>query len=115
VRYTPHHAWHDGPEPYVDPYEHLVKAQRRSHFPQMVRDASRYLPALADCQYRDSLWEVKTVLPASEQDDSRPILYYRDYGVPGLTCILGGKLDNIYDLLQEVRADHAGPAHGLRA
>jgi septum formation inhibitor-activating ATPase MinD len=47
----------------------------------------------------DSIWEVKTVLPKSEVDDSRPVLYRADCGLPNLTCILGGKIDNIYDIV----------------
>jgi hypothetical protein len=37
-------------------------------------------------------------------DDSRPVLYRRDCGLPNLTCMLGAKIDNIYDVL-EVLAD----------
>lgn len=105
VRYTPHCAWFDGPDlPYLDPYQVLAATEKRTHFPEMVRDSSRYLPALSTAQQRGSMWEVKTLLPTSEQNDSRPILFRRDHGLKGFTCILGGKLDNIYDLLTELRS-----------
>jgi hypothetical protein len=68
----------------------------------MVRDAARYLPAIADCRPVDSLWEVKTVLPASERDDGRPIYLEHDVGLPGLTCVLAAKIDNVFDLLDAV-------------
>lgn len=102
VRYTPHCAWRDEGDEAPDPHARFAGLPKRSHFPAMRQDAMRYLPVLADCVQRDSLWEIKTVLPASEIDDSRPILYRRDHGLNGLTCILGGKLDNIYDAIQEL-------------
>jgi glycine/D-amino acid oxidase-like deaminating enzyme len=102
VRYTPHESWSDSGGPARDPYEHLDRASRRSHFPSMVRDSARYVPALAESRHVDSLWEVKTTLPASEADDSRPILMRAHHGLPGLHCVLGAKIDNIYDALDEV-------------
>ena len=69
----------------------------------MIRDAARYLPILSSCSYIDSLWEVKTVLPQSEVDDSRPILFKRHQQLPNLTCILGGKIDNVYDIFHELQ------------
>ena len=111
VRYTPHCAWPDGGtlegRDAPDPHVRFAELPKRSRFSAMRQDAMRYLPLLADCVQRDSLWEVKTVLPASEVDDSRPILYRRNHGLPGLTCILGGKLDNIYDAIQELGAADA--------
>jgi len=101
VRYTPHCEWHDGPgERWVDPEVVLNERPRRSQFPHMVRDAARYMPILAECRQVDSLWEVKTVLPRSEVDDSRPVLYRTDCGLPGLTSVLGAKIDNIYDIIE---------------
>jgi glycine/D-amino acid oxidase-like deaminating enzyme len=102
VRYTPHEAWHEGDEPGRDPYDVLDRSPRRSHFPYMLRDALRYMPALAGCAQVDSLWEVKTVLPTSEADDSRPILLRAHHGMPDLHCVMGAKIDNIYDALDEI-------------
>ncbi len=104
VRYTPHHFWRDDGADAPDPYRHFSEHPKASHGRQMLQDARRYLPVIAKCRQNGSLWEVKTVLPASELDDSRPILYRENHGLPGLTCVLGGKLDNIYDVLQEIRA-----------
>lgn len=98
VRYTPHRSWIDDPSrPWHDPLA-VLDALPPSHAPAMVRDAIRYLPAFAACRVVDSLWEVKTILPRSEVDDSRPILLKADHGLPGLTCIAGAKVDNVYDL-----------------
>jgi hypothetical protein len=69
----------------------------------MVRDAARYMPILKECRHVDSIWEVKTVLPQSEVDDSRPILFKKDQGIKNLTCILGGKIDNVYDIPDELQ------------
>lgn len=99
VRYTPHVAWEGGPS-----RADLLAQVPRSRFPHMLQDARRYLPTLADVEYVDSLWEVKTLLPSSEIDDSRPFLFKRDHGLRGLTCVLGGKLDNVFDLLDELES-----------
>ncbi|MDX1393722.1 MAG: FAD-binding oxidoreductase [Gemmatimonadota bacterium] len=100
VRYTPHHAWEDDGGSYRDPYAVLEGAARRTRFEHMRKDAARYVPAVEDVRYLESLWEVKTVLPRSEVDDSRPILLKRDHGFPNLTCIMGSKIDNVYDVLE---------------
>jgi glycine/D-amino acid oxidase-like deaminating enzyme len=96
VRYTPHESWPAGRDAAGPP------AGRQTNFPWMVRDAARYLPALADCRYRRSLWEVKAILVVNEGNDGRPILFQRDHGLPGLHCVLGGKLDNLFDMLDEL-------------
>ncbi len=101
VRYTPHREWWDTSDTaYTDAYEYFEHVPKRSHGLHMIKDASRYLPCLEECRQVDSLWEVKTVLPKSELDDSRPVLYMKDWGLPGLTCLMGGKIDNIYDIIE---------------
>ena len=101
VRYTPHCQWLDeGGNNYRDPYELLEQHAKRTNYVRMIKDASRYMPCLSHCRYVDSIWEVKTVLPKSEVDDSRPVLYHKDCGLPNLTCLMGGKIDNIYDIIE---------------
>ncbi|CAN5894596.1 hypothetical protein BH23PLA1_BH23PLA1_12720 [soil metagenome] len=102
VRFTPHASWCDDGNEYRDPYEVMDRWPRRSRFVPMLRDSSRYLPALAGSGYAGSLWEVKTVLPASEVSDSRPILMRAHHGLPNLHCVLGAKIDNIYDALDAI-------------
>jgi glycine/D-amino acid oxidase-like deaminating enzyme len=100
VRYTPRCEWQEGPDgAWRDPAAVLDAARRRSAFPHMLRDALRYLPALGEARHVDSLWEIKTVLPRNEVDDGRPILLVDDCGLPGLSCVMGSKLDNVYDVL----------------
>ena len=98
VRYTPHRSWQEPPGRATA----AVEPRPSSNFERMRRDAQRYLPLMRDVVYDQSLFETKTVLPSSEMDDSRPILFKRDHGLPNLTCIMGGKIDNIYDVLTEL-------------
>jgi glycine/D-amino acid oxidase-like deaminating enzyme len=104
VRYTPHGHWYDGlpGEGYLPADEVFAASGRRTAFPHMARDAARYMPVLSGCEYRGSLWEVKTVLPRSEADDSRPILFRPDHGLPNYHVVLGGKIDNVYDVADEL-------------
>ena len=79
----------------------------------MRRDAERYVPALRECTYVRSLWEIKTILPQSGVNDSRPILFKRDPSSPNVISILGSKIDNIYDLDEALPLPHdnLAPAH----
>jgi len=97
VRYTPHASWHErsGVQT-LEAERHL--AIRESRFTHMVRDAERYLPVMTQSRYVDSLWEVKTVMPRSEQDDSRPILLQRSAALPNCFTVLGAKIDSVYDV-----------------
>lgn len=78
------------------------QVSRKTNYPYMLRDAARFIPILQECHHIESLWEVKTVLPQSEIDDSRPILFKRNPEIQNLICVLGGKIDNIYDLPAEL-------------
>ncbi len=109
VRYTPHTSWSDDGGTLLDGHRYLESLEKKSHFPAMLRDAVRYLPALAGCEQRDSLWEIKTVLPASERDDSRPILLKHDAGLPGLSCVLAAKIDNVFDVLDVLDQEERVP------
>jgi hypothetical protein len=103
VRYTPHSEWKDESSNIRNGYAYLDKEITKiTHFEQMKADVKRYMPIFDKVEYKDSLWEVKTVLPKSEGDDSRPILYKADYGLKGYTVIMGGKIDNIYDVYKEL-------------
>jgi glycine/D-amino acid oxidase-like deaminating enzyme len=102
VRYTPHSEWTDHPTSNRNGHDYLSGIDRVSQYRQMVSDAARYLPSINKAKYDSSLWEIKTVLQQSERDDSRPILFRRDHGLKGYHCIMGGKLDNIYDVFREL-------------
>ncbi len=99
VRYTPHVNWRSGEK--ENPYAVLADYTKESRYGYMVRDASRYMPILKDCDYIRSHFEVKTVMQANEVDDGRPILF-KQHGGERIYSILGSKIDNIYDVLERV-------------
>lgn len=104
VRYTPHYQWSDHVgQPYSDAHQHFEAAEKRSAWRQMIYDARRYIPILGESVYHDSLWEVKTILPRSDNDDSRPILFKAHYGLPNFHCVMGGKIDNVYDVIATIK------------
>lgn len=103
VRYTPGASWTDEGTGLHQHACHDVDApagHSRARF--MQQDAARFMPLLRQAKWQASIHEIKTVLQRSEGDDARPILYRRDPG-SHLTSILGAKLDNIYDLFDQVR------------
>ena len=98
VRYTPHESWLE-PEQLRDPHAYLASRQPASKCVYMLRDAQRFVPALSRARHVRSLFTVKTLLAQNETDDGRPILFRQHAELPGLTTVLGGKIDNIYDVL----------------
>jgi glycine/D-amino acid oxidase-like deaminating enzyme len=102
VRFTPHVSWLDSQE-FKDPYNFLTAYSASSHFPLMLKDAVRYIPSLKDTLYVSSMYEVKTVLIQNEDNDGRPILYRPDFELPNFSVIMGGKIDNIYDIIHAMR------------
>jgi glycine/D-amino acid oxidase-like deaminating enzyme len=100
VRYTPHLYWYD--EIGKDPYKRLDRYAKHSRVDRMIRDAKRYMPGLGDAVLKDSLFEVKTVLAKNEGNDGRPILFEKSQTLPGFFSVLGGKIDNIYDIISHM-------------
>lgn len=103
VRFTPHAAWQD--ERGADPNVRLAGYDRASRVERMIRDAARFLPIVREARHVESLFEVKTVLVKNEADDGRPILFERHADLPGCYSILGGKIDNIYDMIEKLEAE----------
>lgn len=103
VRYTPHMSWND--QRGIDPYQKLDRYACETRVDRMVRDVSRYIPSVFGAKYVDSLFEVKTILVKNESDDGRPILFEKHPELPGCYSILGGKIDNIYDVLEKLNAE----------
>jgi glycine/D-amino acid oxidase-like deaminating enzyme len=104
VRYTPHYEWRDDQtERLIDAHAHIDSVTKNTAWSKIKQDSKRYMPILGDCEYKSSIWEVKTVLPSSEIDDSRPILFKQDYGLKGYHCVMGGKIDNVYDVVELIK------------
>jgi glycine/D-amino acid oxidase-like deaminating enzyme len=103
VRYTPHLHWSD--QPGVDPYQKLLEYPRSTRVDRMVRDVGRYMPEVMKAKHVDSLFEIKTVLVKNEGDDGRPILFEKHSALPGCYSVLGGKIDNIYDVLEMLEGE----------
>lgn len=102
VRYTPHAGWNETTEDDMSPAEARRMGEPISRVERMRLDALRYMPEVGKIIHKKSLFEIKTVLPVNEKDDGRPILFRRDCGLPGLHCVLGAKIDNIHDILDEI-------------
>ena len=103
VRYTPHLTWPERAGD--DPYARLASYPRESRYDRMQRDAVRYVPALQAMRHASSLYEIKTVLQKNETDDGRPIVIERHAHLSGCISVLGGKLDNVYDVLERLDAE----------
>jgi glycine/D-amino acid oxidase-like deaminating enzyme len=103
VRYTPHRALADDPS--VDLRALLQSPGPATRVDRMLRDAARYVPALASARADSSLFEIKTVLEKNEGDDGRPILFEKLDRLPGAYAVLGGKIDNVYDILERLDAE----------
>lgn len=105
VRYTPHYEWTDRESAeYINAHQQFSDSAKETVFKKMQQDARRYIPMLGECKYRESIWEVKTILPRSENNDSRPMLFNPNHGIPNYHCIMGGKIDNVYDVHDAIDA-----------
>lgn len=104
VRYTPHFNWLDDRR--TNPYSLLNEYEKKTRIDRMIRDTERYIPAIRDAEYKESLFEVKTILVKNESDDGRPILFETYPELPGLYSVLGGKIDNIYDVLEKLDGEN---------
>ncbi|ULL19028.1 FAD-dependent oxidoreductase [Paenibacillus sp. H1-7] len=114
VRYTPHRSWNDMND-IVDGEEQLLKSKSKSNFIYMLRDTERYLPIIRESKYIKSIYEIKTVLLQNEADDGRPILFKKDYFVDNLSIVMGGKIDNIYDILELINETKQFSNHGIQS
>ena len=106
VRYTPHDSWTDE-DGLGSAYGRLAAADPHSRVQYMIHDGRRYLPCIDRAVPQGSLYDVKTVLIRNEGDDGRPILYRQQPAGSRVISILGGKIDNIYDLFDLVRSTGA--------
>jgi len=105
VRYTPHEAWVE-PREQRDPHAYLKAKCPESNCAYMLRDAKRYLPILGEAKHARSLFTIKTVLVQNEADDGRPIMLRWHPELGGMATVMGGKIDNIYDVLSALGSLH---------
>ncbi len=113
VRHSVHGAW-DEAEGIVPPtLNDLESAPPATQVRHMVQDGALFVPALRRAEHIGSLWTVRTKLHGSARTDSRPILFRSSAGMPRLYHVMGGKIDNVYDLgpyLEQALAGAFGPA-----
>lgn len=102
VRYTPQIRWDDSSKPIFEDSTPEQMGEFKSSFRQMKADAVRYMPILDDMHYVKSIRDIKTVLASVELSDRRPVVVRDDFDAPGYFSILGGKIDNVYDVLEEL-------------
>lgn len=102
VRYTPHSSWSDDLK--KDSWPEINSLAKKTRFMFMIKDAQRYIPVLKESEQKGSIYEVKTVLTEYEFNDRRPILFKKDWGFKNLHVVMGGKIDNIYDIIQKVES-----------
>ncbi len=105
VRYTPHLSWTDE-EQNCSPYALLEAADKESQARHMILDAARYLPSISELRDYQSMFDIKTVLVKNEMDDGRPILVHRDSQNSRVTSLLGGKIDNVYDMMAHLKNEY---------
>ena len=99
VRYSVHGSWEEGPGLPVPPMRGtLAERPPTTHVQHMMHDGMRYVRDLAKAEHLGSLWTVRTKLPGSAQTDSRPILFRPAQEIKHLYHVMGGKIDNVYDL-----------------
>jgi glycine/D-amino acid oxidase-like deaminating enzyme len=94
VRYTPH-----GSFPTYEQAAAALRAGPTTRADRMIRDSSRFVPALRDAVHKESIWGVKTVPSRRDGDDGRPIVLRRSGG-GRVISLLGSKIDNIGDALR---------------
>jgi glycine/D-amino acid oxidase-like deaminating enzyme len=103
VRYTPHLRWTSVDR--IDSSQVLREYPKESRFEYMIRDAQRYVPLLKNARYVKSFFEVKTLLPQNSVNDGRPIFFEKDRDQTNFVSIMGGKIDNVYDIAERVKEE----------
>lgn len=102
VRYSPQISWIDDGEG-IKKHKKFGETIKKSNYNFMINDAQRYIPIAKNSKYKGSLYEIRTVLTQNEENDGRPILYKNNHGIKNFSVVMGGKIDNIYDVLDKIR------------
>lgn len=106
VRYTPHKSWTDA-SAQRSAYDVFGDVVPQSRVRFMLADSQRYIPCLTDAVWVRSLYDVKTVMLKNEVDDGRPILFHRQPAESRIISIMGGKIDNVFDLFELINTTHS--------
>jgi hypothetical protein len=105
VKYTPHLSWFDDESANLsDPYAILDHYAKKSRAQLMLRDAGKFMPILNTARCVRSFFEIKVVLVSTENDDARPILFEHHKNLGNVFSVMGGKIDNIYDVMHYLSA-----------
>ena len=99
VNYTHHDILDEGTD-FYELYRNpkMIRNKYKSNYKYMLSDASRFIPSLNKLKYIDSIWDIKTTLFSSDINDSRPILFNEVKNKKNFFSVLGGKIDNVFDL-----------------
>lgn len=102
VRYTPQIRWEDSENKSPRRVGRDLLAAHTTTFREMKADLQRYVSGMEELEYVKSIREVKTVLAKNDLTDSRPIVVKTGLGIDGYYCVLGGKMDNVGDVIEEL-------------
>ena len=69
-----------------------------SKFEDFRKDIVKFIPGLKNMKHIGSIVQKKTIFPQNSADDGRPIMYKKNHGIENFDVIVGGKIDNIYDI-----------------
>lgn len=97
VRFAAHSSWSELGRGAPTPDVALAQVAKQTGFDRMRREASRYMPTLGDLRYQRSLWEVKTAAL-----DGEHVLFRAHAGCRNLHCVLGTRIEAIYDILDRI-------------
>lgn len=107
VRYSHHQQWSKKKMTGINDrneQEDVKNAQPRSLANHMLKDAERYIPSFRNARYMGSLYEIKTFSQSRSLRDARPIWFRKEHRHEGIYSILGGKIDNVYDIIDTIGA-----------
>jgi len=95
VQHGRHQVWNPpDPEP---------SWQATSKFSLMALDAARYVPAMAQAIYCNSMYTTRCLLEETMDDDGRPCLIEYSEMSPRIVSILGSKFNSVYEIIDFVR------------
>lgn len=83
----------------------LCKEKPKTFYPYMDLLAKKYLSPEFHYRYQKSLFAIKTLLTASEMDDSRPTIIKKYSHKPTYRMVFSGKINTVFDLEEELEID----------